>query len=143
MSLYQHKRTGQIVELISYHDKDYAMIRNQAGSVSYTALGDLEEYVVGKGRTGATPKSQLSKDEADPDAAPTPTIPPDVRLNMNLATAEMISQRIKGVGYSTAKKIVETRQGLPGERFSTLEQLRSVGRVDWQTIFDEDIVFVG
>jgi DNA uptake protein ComE-like DNA-binding protein len=143
MSLYQQKRTGQIVELISYHDKDYALIRNQAGSVSYAALEDLEEYVVGKGRTGATPKSQLAKDDVDPDVAPVPTIPPDVRLNLNLATAEMISQRIKGVGYSTAKKVIELRQSLPGERFSTLEQLKSVGRVDWEAVLREDLVFVG
>jgi DNA uptake protein ComE-like DNA-binding protein len=143
MSLYQQKRTGQIVELISYHDKDYAMVRNQAGSVSYTALEDLEEYVVGKGRTGTTPKSQLTKDDVDPDVAPVPTIPPDVRLNLNLATAEMISQRIKGVGYSTAKKVIELRQGLPGERFSTLEQVKSVGRVDWDQVIKEDLVFVG
>jgi DNA uptake protein ComE-like DNA-binding protein len=143
MSLFQHKRTGQIVEMISYHDKDYAMVRNQAGSVSYASLVDLEEYVVGKGRTGEVPKSLLSKDEVDPEVAPTPAIPPDTRLNLNLATAEMISQRIKGVGYSTAKKIIETRQSLPGERFSTLEQLKSVGRVDWAQVIKEDLVFVG
>jgi len=142
MSLYQQKRTGQIVELISYHDIDYALIRNQAGSVSYAALADLEEYVVGKGRTGETPKPHLTKDAEDPDVAPVPVIPPDTRLNLNLATAEMIAQRIKGVGYSTAKKIVELRQGLPGERFSTLEQLKSVGRVDWDEVFREDLVFV-
>jgi DNA uptake protein ComE-like DNA-binding protein len=143
MSLFQHKRTGQIVELISYHDKDYAMIKNQAGSISYAALEELEEYVVGKGRTGQKAKPVLTKDEVDPEVAPIPVIPPDTRLNLNLATAEMIAQRIKGVGYSTAKKIIEIRQSLPGERFSTLEQLKAVGRVDWDQVLKDDLVFVG
>jgi DNA uptake protein ComE-like DNA-binding protein len=142
MSLYQHKRTGQIVELISFHDKDYAMIRSQSGNVSYAPLQDLEEYKVGTGRTGVTPASPRGEKEADPDVAPTPVIPPDTRLNINLATAEMISQRIKGVGFSTAKKIVELKQSLPGEKFATLEQLRSVGRVDWDEVFAKDLIFV-
>jgi hypothetical protein len=98
------QENGQIVELISYHDKDYAMVRNQSGSVSYVTLDDLEEYQVGKGRTGVKLEAPRAKDELDKDEIPVQTIPPDTRLNLNLATAEMIAQRIKGVGYSTAKK---------------------------------------
>jgi DNA uptake protein ComE-like DNA-binding protein len=143
MSLYQSKKNGQIVELISYHDKDYAMVRNQAGSVSYVTLDDLEEYQVGKGRTGVKLEAPRAKDELDKDEIPVQTIPPDTRLNLNLATAEMIAQRIKGVGYSTAKKIVEMRMSLPGERFQTLEQVRSVGRVDWDQVIKDDLIFVG
>jgi DNA uptake protein ComE-like DNA-binding protein len=142
MSLYQNKKNGQIVELVSFHDKDYAMVRNQAGSVSYVFRDELEEYEVGKGRTGVKLEAPKTKDEVDQDAIPTQVIPPDTRLNLNLATAEMIAQRIKGVGYSTAKKIIETRMSLPGERFSTLEQVRSVGRVDWDQVIKDDLVFV-
>jgi DNA uptake protein ComE-like DNA-binding protein len=143
MSLYQNQRNGQIVELISYHDKDYAMVRNQAGTVSYASLVDLHVYEPGKGRTGEQPVAPLTRNEQDPDVIPTPTIPPDTRLNLNLATAEMIAQRIKGVGYSTAKKIVELRMGLPGEKFQTLEQVKSVGRVDWDQVIADDLIFVG
>jgi DNA uptake protein ComE-like DNA-binding protein len=143
MSLYQHKKNGQIVELISYHDKEYGMIRNQSGSVSYAALEELEEYVPGKGRTGEKPQPVITKDDVDPDKIPASAIPADLRLNINMATAEMIATRIKGVGFSTAKKIVETRQSLPGERFSTLEQLKSVGRVDWDKVIEDDVLFVG
>lgn len=143
MSLYQNQKNGQIVELVSFHDKDYAMVRNQSGAVSYAPLVDLHEYEPGKGRTGAQPEAPLTKDETDPDKIPTPTIPPDTRLNLNLATAEMIAQRIKGVGYSTAKKIVELRMGLPGEKFATLDQVKSVGRVDWDQVISDDLIFVG
>lgn len=143
MSLYQNKKNGQIVELVSYHDKEYAMVRNQAGAVSYAALAELEEYEPGRGRTGVTLESPKGKDGVDEDQIPTQAIPPDTRLNLNMATAEMIAQRIKGVGYSTAKKIIEARMALPGERFQTLDQLRSVGRVDWDQVIKDDLVFVG
>jgi hypothetical protein len=142
MSLYQNKKNGQIVELISYHDRDYAMVRNQSGSVAYVTLEDLEEYQVGKGRTGTKLEAPRGKDEVDKDVIPTQAIPPDTRLNLNLATAEMIAQRIKGVGYSTAKRVIEMRMSLPGERFSTLDQVRSVPRVNWDQVIDDDLIFV-
>lgn len=143
MTLYQHEKTGQVVELISFHDKDYAMVRNQSGTISYATLADLHEYVPGQGRTGEKPAAPLTKDEVDPEVVPTPVIPADTRLNLNMATAEMIAQRIKGVGYSTAKKIVEMRMSLPGEKFVTLEQVKSVGRVDWDQVIADDLIFVG
>jgi DNA uptake protein ComE-like DNA-binding protein len=143
MSLYLNEKNGQIVELISFHDKDSAMIRNQAGTISYIALTELVEYQPGKGRTGIKPDAPRSKESIDEDVIPAQVIPPDTRLNLNMATAEMIAQRIKGVGYSTAKKIIEMRMSLPGERFATLDQVRSVGRVDWDQVIQDDLVFVG
>lgn len=142
MSLYQNQKTGQIVELISYHDKDYAMVKTQTGAINYVDLADLHAYEPGKGRTGEKPTSPLKKDDTDPEAVPKQVIPPDVRLNLNLASAEMIADRIKGVGYSTAKRIVEVRMSLPGERFAALEQLRQVKRVDWDEVFKEDVIYV-
>lgn len=143
MSLYQNQKNGQIVELISFHDKDYAMVRNQSGAVSYAPLADLHAYEPGKGRTGEQPAAPLAAGEVDPEVIPTPTIPPDTRLNLNLATAEMIAHRIKGVGYSTAKKVIELRMSLPGEKFQALDQLKSISRVDWDQVIAEDLVFVG
>lgn len=143
MSLYQNERNGQIVELISYHDKDYAMVRSQSGTVSYVLLADLHEYKPGSGRTGEKPAAPRTKDEEDPDVAPTSAIPPDTRLNLNLASADMIAHRIKGVGFSTAKRIIELRMSLPGEKFQTLEQVKSVPRVDWERVIEEDLVYVG
>jgi DNA uptake protein ComE-like DNA-binding protein len=142
MSLYQNQKTGQIVELISYHDKDYAMVKTQTGAINYVDLADLHEYEPGKGRTGEQPASPMKKDDADPEVVPKQAIPPDVRLNLNLASAEMIADRIKGVGYSTAKRVIEVRMSLPGERFATLEQLKQIKRVDWDEVFKADLVYV-
>lgn len=142
MSVYQNKRNGQLVELVSFHDKDYALVKNQSGNATYVALSDLEAYEAGKGRTGEQPVAPRRKEEEDPDKLPATVLPSDTRLNLNTASAEMIAQRIKGVGYSTAKKIVELRMGLPGEKFVNLDQVRSVGRVDWEQVIKDDLIFV-
>lgn len=141
-NLFIDRKTGQIVELIAFHDKNAAQVRNQSGSVSYPLLNDLEEYHPGKGRTGVVPESPMSDEAGGEDKAPERTIPVDTRLNLNLATAEMIQSKIKGVGYSTAKKIIELRNSLPGERFATLEQPRQIQRVDWDQVFKDDLVYV-
>lgn len=143
MSLYQNKNTGQVVEFISYHDKDYAMVRNAGGTVSYAALADLAAYEPGKGRTGEEiVRPRLPEEPADDDVVPTRVIPEDARLNINLASAEQIADRVKGIGYVTAKKIVELRMSLPGEKFKTLQQLTKIGRVDWDHIFNDDVIYV-
>jgi len=142
MSLFQNQKTGQIVELISYHDKDYAMVKTQTGAVNYVALAELHAYEPGRGRTGQQPVAPMKKDDVDPDVVPPQAIPPDTRLNLNMASAEAIADRIKGVGYSTAKRILELRMSLPGERFATLDQVRQVGRVDWDEVIKADLIYV-
>ena len=62
--------------------------------------------------------------------------------NVNVATAENIAKAVKGIGYATAKKIVELRLSLPGERFKNLDQLKKISRVDWDTIIAEDLIYV-
>lgn len=143
MALYQNIKNGQLVEFISHHDKDYAMVRNSAGTVQYVPLAELVSYEAGRGRTGEVPKPQSAEAPADEDAIPEAAIPVDTRLNINAATAEMIAKTIKGIGYSTAKKIVELRLSLPGERFSNLDQLKRVGRVDWDEVIGADLIYVG
>ena len=73
---------------------------------------------------------------------PESVIPADNRLNLNLATAEGIAKTVKGVGYATAKKIVELRLSLPGEKFKNLEQLRKITRVDWDEVFKNDLIYL-
>jgi len=141
MSLYQNITNGQLVEFISHHDKDYAMVKNSSGSVQYVALKDLVSYEAGKGRTGKTIESQ-SADKVDEDALPETIIPVDTRLNVNVATAEALAKHVKGIGYATAKKIVELRLSLPGERFKNLDQLKKIGRVDWDEVIAADLIYV-
>ena len=143
MALYQNKRNGQIVEFINYHDTDWAMVKNATGSIQYVALVDLISYEPGKGRTGETPAPQLPNGRVDEDTIPESVIPVDTRLNINAASAEAIAKTVKGIGYATAKKIVELRMSLSGERFANLDQLRRIGRVDWDQVIADDVIYVG
>ena len=143
MALYQNTKNGQIVEFIAHHDKDWAMIKNSAGAIQYIALADLVSYEPGKGRTGEIPKPQSAERPVDEDAIPESVIPVDTRLNINSASAEAIAKAVKGIGYSTAKKIVELRMSLSGERFTNLDQLKRIGRVDWDEVLGADLIYIG
>jgi DNA uptake protein ComE-like DNA-binding protein len=143
MALFQNLKNGQIVEYVSHHDADWAMVKNAGGSISYVRLEDLVSYEPGVGRTGETPAPQSAIKKEDEDKIPEAVIPVDTRVNMNVASAEEIAKRVRGVGYATARRIVELRSSLPGERFKELEQLRKIGRVDWDEVFREDVIYVG
>lgn len=143
MALYQNLRNGQIVEFVSHHDKDWALIKTSSGSVDYVALKDLVSYIPGQGRTNEQPQPQSAESPVDEDLIPETVIPVDTRLNINAASAEAIAKAVKGIGYATARKIVELRVSLPGERFSNLDQLRRVGRVDWDEVIAADLFYVG
>lgn len=143
MALFQNLKNGQIVEYVSHHDADWAMVKNAGGSISYVRLEDLVSYEPGVGRTGETPAPQSAIKKEDEDKIPEAVIPVDTRVNMNVASAEEIAKRVKGIGYATSKRIVELRSSLPGERFRELEQLRKIGRVDWDEVFAEDVIFIG
>jgi len=142
MALFQNTKTGQLVEFISHHDKEWAMVKNSSGAVAYVALADLVGYEAGKGRTGVSIEPQSAEVEVDEDKLPETIIPSDTRLNLNLGTAEGIAKHVKGIGYATAKKIVELRLSLPGERFKNLEQLKKIGRVDWDEVIAADLIYI-
>ena len=85
------------------------------------------------------PEIQVEKEEKIPERV----VPlEDTRLNLNTAPAEQIAKRLPGVGYSTAKRIVELRMSLSGERFSNLKQLENIPRVNWDQIIKEDLIFI-
>jgi DNA uptake protein ComE-like DNA-binding protein len=142
MALFQNLKNGQIVEYISHHDADWAMVKNAGGSINYVRLEDLVSYEPGVGRTGIKPEPQGGA-KVDEDVIPEAVIPVETRLNVNLASAEEIAKRVKGIGFATAKRLVELRSSLPGERFKELDQLRKIGRVDWDEVFAEDVIYVG
>ena len=142
MSLYQNQKNGQIVEFIGHHDKDWAMVKNSAGVVQYVALDDLVSYEANKGRTGEKIEPQSAEKSKDEDKIPETAIPVDTRLNINVATAEGIAKSVKGIGYATAKKILELRMSLPGEKFKNIDQLRKISRVDWDQVIKDDLIYV-
>ena len=140
-NLMQDQKTGKLVEFIGVHDKEYAMVRDGAGSVSYVTLDQLVPYDRDKGRLTkiANPALEVEKEEKLPE-----TVVPqeDIRLNMNTATAEQIAKRLPGVGYTTAKRIIQLKLSLSGERFSNLKQLENIPRVNWEQLISDDMIFI-
>lgn len=139
--LFQDTKTGKLVEFISKHDKEFAMVRDAGGVISYVTLEQLVPYSKEKGRLEkiAAPETTPPKEEEAPKTA----VPlEDTRLNLNTASAEIISKRLPGVGYATAKRIIELRLSLSGERFSNLKQLENIPRVNWEQLIEEDLIFI-
>ena len=138
--LFQDEKTGKLVEFISRHDKEFAMVKDSAGNVTFMTLEQLVPYEQGKGRLAKVkaPELTVPEEEAPPRIVPLE----DTRLNLNAAPAEQIAKRLPGVGFATAKKIVELRMSLSGERFSNLKQLENIPRVNWEQLIEEDMIFI-
>jgi DNA uptake protein ComE-like DNA-binding protein len=135
--LYQHRKTGARVKVVSEWDNgDWFMVEDQDGRL-YTAY-----------KTELTPDEEATKkvktlQVKDKAAQEEPrTFPPDNRLNINGATAQMIADHIKGIGLKTAREIKDLQMSLSGEKFNNLEQLRQIKRVDWDAVFAADLVRV-
>ena len=140
-NLMQDQKTGKLVEFIGTHDKEYAMVRDGAGNVSYVTLDQLLPYSQEKGRLSKIAAPQLEVEKEEP--VPLSVVPAeDARLNLNNASAEMIAKRLPGVGYTTAKRIVELKMSLSGERFTNLKQLENIPRVNWEQFITDDIIFI-
>jgi DNA uptake protein ComE-like DNA-binding protein len=135
--LYQHKKTGARVKIVSEWDNgDWYMVEDQDGRL-YTAY--RTELTPDEAAT-KTVKTLQVKDKAAQEEPR--TFPPDNRLNINGATAQMIADHIKGIGLKTAREIKDLQMSLSGERFNNLEQLRQIKRVDWDAVFAADLVRV-
>ena len=138
--LFQDTKTGKLVEFISKHDKEFAMVRDAGGVVTFLTLDQLVPYEQGKGRLAKVTAPQL---EVLEEQAPETIVPiEDTRLNLNAAQADQIAKRLPGVGFATAKKIVELRMSLSGERFANLKQLENIPRVNWEQLIEEDLIFI-
>ena len=140
-SLFQDQKTGKLVELLGKVDKEYAMVKDAGGNVLYMTLEQLVPYDKEKGRLSKinVPVLEVQEEEAPPESA----VPSeDTRLNLNAATAEQIQKRLPGVGYATAKRIIELRMSLSGERFANLKQLENIPRVNWDLMIEEDLIFI-
>ena len=135
--LYQHKKTGARVKVVSEWDNgDWFMVEDQDGRL-YTAY--KTELLAHEQATKKVKALQV-KDKASQEEPR--TFPPDNRLNINGATAQMIADHIKGIGLKTAREIKDLQMSLSGERFSSLEQLKQVKRVDWDAVFSADLIRV-
>jgi DNA uptake protein ComE-like DNA-binding protein len=150
MSAKVYKPSGVKIDVISTHDDgEYFMVRsNTTGKVFFAHKDQVDDYTEDtkpastsnslQTRRGRRP---LKKDEAEVTVVK-PLPPADNRINLNNLTPEGLTQCLPGVGLKTAKEIVELRQSLPGERFTKLEQLESIKRVEWKEVFATGVVYV-
>ena len=138
--LFQDSKTGKLVEMISKHDKEFAMVKDAGGNVMFMTLDQLVPYDAQRGRMAKVTAPELIVPE---EKAPETVVPiEDIRLNLNAAPAEQIAKRLPGVGFATAKKIVELRMSLSGERFANLKQLENIPRVNWEQLIEDDLIFI-
>ena len=135
--LYQHKKTGARVKVVNEWDQgDWFMVEDQDGRLFTVYKTEIEpdEEATKKVKTLQV-KDKAAQEEPR-------TFPPDTRLNINGATAQMIADHIKGIGLKTAREIKDLQMSLSGERFNNLEQLKQIKRVDWDAVFAADLIRV-
>lgn len=135
--LYQHRKTGARVKVISEWDNgDWFMVEDQDGRLYTAYKSELtpDEEATKKVKTLQV-KDKAAKEEPR-------TFPPETRLNINVATPQMIADHIKGIGLKTAREIKDLQMSLSGEKFNNLEQLKQIKRVDWDSVLAADLIRV-
>lgn len=135
--LYQHKKTGTRVKIVSEFDNgDWFMVQDQDDRIFTAYKNELtpDEPATKRVKTLQV-KDKAAKEEPR-------NFPPDTRLNINGATAQMIADHIKGIGIKTAREIKDLQMSLSGERFNNLEQLKQIKRVDWDSVIAADLIRV-
>ena len=144
--LYQYKPTGGLVEVISKHGDGIMMCVDAQDEVIYADEVDLVPQIdatTEKIKTEERLTAELAADGVKPAKLTTrETFPIDTRVNINTASARQIADALPGVGLKTARDIKDLQTSCSGERFQKLEQLRSIKRVDWDQIFEENLVRV-
>ena len=135
--LYQHKKTGTRVKIVSEFDNgDWFMVQDQDDRI-FTAYKN--ELTPDEPATKKVKTLQVLENAAKEEPR---NFPPDTRLNINGATAQMIADHIKGIGLKTAREIKDLQMSLSGERFNNLEQLKQIKRVDWDSVIAADLIRV-
>jgi DNA uptake protein ComE-like DNA-binding protein len=135
--LYKHLKTNVRVKIVSEWDNgDWFMVEDQDGRL-FTAY---KNELAPDEQATKTVKTLQVKDKAAKEEPR--SFPPDNRLNINSATAQMIADHIKGIGLKTAREIKDLQMSLSGERFNNLEQLRQIKRVDWDSVLSADLIRV-
>ena len=144
--LYQHKVTGGLVEKISQHGEGIFMVVNANDEVDYVHEDDLIPHIDATNEKIKTEERLTAELQSSGDKSAKPTnretFPLDRRLNINTASARQIADTLPGVGLKTARDIKDLQTTMTGERYTKLEQLRGIKRIDWDAIFNENLVRV-
>ena len=144
--IYQHKVTGGLVEKISQHGEGIFMVVNANDEVDYVHEDDLIPLLEATNEKIKTEERLTAELKATGDKSAKPTnretFPLDRRLNINTASARQIADTLPGVGLKTARDIKDLQTTMTGERYTKLEQLKGIKRIDWDAIFNENLVRV-
>ena len=144
--LYQHKITGGLVEKISQHGEGIFMVVNANDEVDYVHEDDLIPHIEATNEKIKTEERLTAELKATGDKTAKPTnretFPLDRRLNINTASARQIADTLPGVGLKTARDIKDLQTTMTGERYTKLEQLKGIKRIDWDAIFKDNLVRV-
>jgi hypothetical protein len=144
--LYQYKPTGALLEVVSMHGEGILMCVDAQDEVFFVEETDLIPHLdatTQKIQNEERLTEQLKQEGVNP-AKPTnkETFPVDTRLNVNTASARQIADALPGVGLKTARDIKDLQTSMSGEKFTKLEQLKAIKRVDWDEIISENLIRV-
>ena len=144
--LYQNKVTCGLVYKISQNGEGNIMVVNANDEVEYVHEDDLVPHLEATNEKIKTEERLTAELKAtgDKNAKPTnrETFPLDRRLNINTASARQIADTLPGVGLKTARDIKDLQTTMTGERYTKLEQLKGIKRIDWDAIFKDNLVRV-
>jgi len=129
---------GVKVEVLSEHDEgEYKMVKSlTTGKVFFAHRNQIDEIVKEAELEAKDVKQRRGRQIVKPE------VQAFNRVNINSATPQLLTQVLKGVGLKTATEIKELQQSMPGERFTKLDQLKSITRVDWDSVLEGDHVYV-
>jgi hypothetical protein len=129
---------GVKIEVVSTHDDgEYMMVRSiTTGKVFFAHRNQVVEEV-----REAEPEPTPSKQRRGRQLVK-PEVPAFNRVNINSAPPQLLTQVLKGVGIKTATDIKELQQSLPGERFTKLDQLKSIKGINWDEVLEDGNVYV-
>ena len=135
---FTYSPNGVKIEILGEHDEgEYKMVRSlTTGKVFFVHKDQVIESYTEEKVDEKQVKQRRGRQIVKPE------VQAFNRVNINSATPQLLTQVLKGIGLKTATEIKELQQSLPGERFTKLEQLKSISRVDWDSVLEGDVAYV-
>lgn len=129
---------GVKIEVVSTHDDgEYMMVRSiTTGKVFFAHRNQVVEEVRETEPEPTPAKQRRGRQLVKPE------VPAFNRVNINSAPPQLLTQVLKGVGIKTATDIKELQQSMPGERFTKLDQLKSIKGINWDEVLEDGNVYV-
>lgn len=133
--LYKYKKTQALVRVVQFWDSgEWLMLEDQEGKIFTAHKTQVEKDE----KATSAVKRVAVKDRAANDEPR--VFPPEKKLNINTATAQMIADTIHGIGIKTAREIKDAQMSLPGEKFTDIEQLKAIPKVDWDSVIRDELI---